>query len=91
MIKNPEVQKIHNVSLNPRIPFSELHEPGAYVSNTTGNLFRIPEEALVAGRSPLIEIISISGTMVTKIDENPWIPISKARQLAANADLAINF
>lgn len=74
-----------------RTPFAEIHEPGTYVSVTTGNLFRVPEDALVSNRSPLIEIVSHSGTMVSKISDDPWLPISKARQLAADADLSVNF
>jgi len=86
-----ETQKLQSSVRTRRVPFSELHEPGCYISNSTGNLFRVPEDALAANRSPLIEIVSNSGTMMTRVSEDPWIPISKARQLAADADLAINF
>jgi hypothetical protein len=65
--------------------------PGCYIANFTGHLFRIPDQAVAAGRSPLIEIVSKQGTLMTKVSDDPWIPISKARQLAADADLQPNF
>lgn len=86
-----EKTSVHTTQQNRKVPFCELTEPGSYISNTTGNLFRVPEDALVVGRSPLIEIVSKSGTMMTRISDDPWLPISKARQLAADADLSINF
>jgi len=86
-----EPKTIHNSQRNRKIPFTEINEAGAYISNSTGNLFRIPEDALVVGRSPLVEIVSNGGTMMTKVSDDPWLPISKARQLAADADLSINF
>jgi hypothetical protein len=54
-------------------------------------LFRVPDEALTEGRSPQIEIVSTPPKVVTKIADDPWTPISKARQLAANADLFVSF
>lgn len=72
-------------------PFGEVQTPGCYVQNNSGTLFRIPEEALATNRSPLIEMVCRSDVNVTKISEDPWIPISKARQLTADADLYPNF
>lgn len=51
----------------------------------------MPNEALVNGRSPPIEIVSTEPTMMSKLSDNAWIPISKARQLAADADLDVAF
>jgi hypothetical protein len=76
---------------NVRIPFADLTEPGTYVNERSGELFRVPEDALVAGRSPLIEIVSDHPTMLTKLSDNAWIPISKARQLAADSDMNVAF
>jgi hypothetical protein len=75
---------------NIRTPFGQIHQPGTYVS-TSGDLFRIPPEALAEDHSPLIEIVSDSNTTMTMISENPWLAISKARQFAADADLPVHF
>lgn len=81
---------VHPEMPNVRVPFGALHAPGAYIS-PSGNLFRIPPEALAEDRSPVFEIVSDSNTTMTMISENPWITLSKARQLAADADLEVNF
>ena len=81
----------HTAVHNIRLPFAELTEAGAYINEKTGTLYRVPEEALVTGRSPLIEIVGNEPTMMTKISDNAWVPISRARQLAADADLFITF
>lgn len=86
-----EAPTLHGVHRHTRIPFGEIHDPGAYVNIATGSLFRIPDEALSKGHSPAIEIVSLTGPMVSKICEDPWVPINKARQLAADADIRINF
>ncbi len=44
-----------------------------------------------AGRSPMINLIGPDPLFVTKISDNPWIALTKARMLAANYDLQVNF
>jgi hypothetical protein len=73
------------------VPYDQVNWPGCYVCNDTGNLYRVPDDSLAAGRSPLIAIVSKTPMMMTRISDDPWLPISKARQLAADADLYINF
>jgi hypothetical protein len=86
-----KTQNVFNSQHTQRIAFGDVNTPGSYVCNESGCLFRVPEDGLVSGRSPLIEIVSRTPTMMTKISDDPWLPISKARQLAADADLYINF
>ena len=75
----------------PQLPFSEVHDPGCYFSNTTGHMIRIPEDALRPGRSPAIEILAREEMAVTKLSDDPFLPISQARMIAADRDLAVNF
>lgn len=91
MTTTMEAPTLHGTYRHTRVPFGEIHEPGAYVNIDTGSLFRIPEEALAKGRSPIMEIVSLAGPMVSKVCDDPWVPISKARQLAADGDIQINF
>ena len=72
-------------------PFSGITEPGCFVNVADGTLFRIPPDGLAPGRSPVISVTSKSEYRVTKISADPWIGVSKARQLAADMDLAVNF
>ena len=85
------LESVHTTKTCQCLAFSEITTPGCYVANENGDLFRVPEDGLVTGRSPLIEIVSRKPCMVTKISSDPWEPISKARQLAADADVYVNF
>jgi hypothetical protein len=73
------------------IPFNEISEPGVYYSHDTGWLYRVPEDMLALGHSPLINVVSIDENFVTKISGDPWLPVNKARQICANMDFAVNF
>ncbi len=72
-------------------PFNELTEPGAYYFHDTGWLIRIPDEALANGHSPVLSIDSKDDNLVTKISDDPWIPINKARQKCSDYDYMVNF
>jgi hypothetical protein len=73
------------------IPFEQINEPGCYICNWTGHLMRVPEDGVQPGRSPLINMIGHDPLFVTKISDNPYIPVTKARLLAANWDVNVNF
>lgn len=72
-------------------PFNELTEPGAYYFHSTGWLVRIPDAALANGHSPVLSIDGDDECPVTKISDNPWIPINKARQICSDYDYMVNF
>lgn len=71
--------------------FEDIKEPGAYVSELTGQLFRVPADSLRRGHSPLVDIVSNAPMNLVKISDDPSVIVSKARTLAANADVKPNF
>lgn len=71
--------------------FANLTDPGAYFCNWSGHLVRVPEDAVRQGRSPVIEILGNEPLNVTKLSDDPFIPITKARMIAADLDHAVNF
>ena len=73
------------------VPLDKVDTPGCYVSKHTGALYRISAEALAVEPSARIGIVSNEVTLMTKIAEDPWLPINKARGLCANADVHPNF
>jgi hypothetical protein len=73
------------------IPFDGIQTPGAYICNWSGHLLRVPEDGVTAGRSPMLNIVGPDPLTVTKISENPYITLTKAKLLASNFDLAVNF
>ncbi len=72
------------------VPFQDIEEPGVYITQQ-GHMFRIPPDALAEGRSPLITWESRDEQVVTRVSQDPYAPISKCRQLAADLDLPVRF
>ena len=91
MTTQTEVQKVHSTYRISRIPFGEIRDPGCYVNVDTGELLRLPLEVLEKGHSPIFEIVSLTGPMMVKLTDDPWLPIGKARQVAADLDIYVNF
>ncbi len=81
----------HVTTPGESLAFSDVRTPGCYVARVSGDLFRVPEQALAEGNSPHMEIVSQPPKVVTKIADDPWVPINKARRLAADADLFVSF
>ena len=54
-------------------------------------VLRIPEDGVAPGRSPLINLIGTNPLFVTKLSDNPFITVTKARTIASNLDCAVNF
>jgi len=77
--------------LGIRIPFDQINAPGTYVCDWSGHLLRVPEDAVKPGRSPVLEIQGKQPLYVTKISDAPFIALTKARMIACNLDLAVNF
>ena len=75
----------------PTFVFDELCEPGAYICNWSGHLLRVPEDGVTAGRSPMLSIVGPDPLTVTRISPDPFITVTKARLLASNADVSVNF
>ena len=73
------------------IPFESINVPGAYVCNWSGHLLRVPEDGVKPGRSPLLNIVGQEPLFVTAISSDAYISITKAKIVAANLDLSVNF
>ena len=71
--------------------WDHIQYPGTYVELKTGHCFRVPEDALKGGRSPVIEIIARDEPQFVQISNDPFIPLNKARMVAADLDLSVNF
>ncbi len=85
---NAEVQ---SGCVGSTVPFEAISESGAYICNWSGHLCRVPADGVAPGRSPLISIVGSEPLTVTKISDNPYITITKAKMLACNSDLNVNF
>jgi hypothetical protein len=89
----------HNVTVSTqpsrRLSFSEvswdeIHEPGAYVERGSGDLYRIPQEA-IGPASPMIKKQSLGASRLVRITNNPFVNTLEARMLCAEANIDPNF
>jgi hypothetical protein len=80
-----------SASIGTTVPFDGINSPGCYICNWSGHLLRVPEDGVTPGRSPMLNIVGSEPLTVTKISENPYITITKAKLLASNFDLNVNF
>jgi len=83
----PESGAAHGTTIR----FENIQEPGCYVCNWSGHLLRVPGDAIAPGRSPLVSLTGNGPLFVTKISENPFIPVTKAKMIASNFDCNVNF
>jgi hypothetical protein len=70
--------------------FDDINTYGFWVNCTTGEGYRITEDSLKAGHSPVIGYVS-NNDQFTLVSSDPYAPISKLRQLTANLDLPVGF
>lgn len=79
------------IALGASIPFDVVHEPGAYVCNWSGHLLRVHQDVLDHAHQGPVNLIGSEPLLVTKISDNPQIGISRARAIAGQLALAVNF
>jgi len=75
----------------PQVTWEDLSQPGAYVEIGTGDLYRIPKEAVVPGCSPLIRKESAGASRLVQLSPNPFITTLQARLLACEHNIQPNF
>lgn len=73
------------------MPWNQISRPGSYLLVGSGDLIRVPQDALFAGHSPIISITSNGETRVARLSNNPATPISVLRNIAADNDYMVNF
>lgn len=71
--------------------WNEIENQGCYLVLGSGDLIRVPQEALLSGHSPLITVTSNGETRVAKLAEDPAKPITVLRMIAADNDFQVNF
>jgi hypothetical protein len=91
MTANPKSKEFEPQNLGAQFPFARISDPGVYISNWSGHMLRIPEDALKPGRSPVITILGKEQLTVTKLSDDPFLPITRARLIAADLDMIVNF
>lgn len=72
--------------------WNEVNQPGSYVCNDTGRLLRVPVTGLKDGKTPIIEFHGPQGpSKVTRLSDNPLLPIADLRTLSTTAQIKPQF
>lgn len=87
-------EQTRNVSIEPEhrefladLSWRDIDEPGAYVERGSGDLYRIPKEALIPGASPVIR----KESRLVRLSKDPFITTLEARMLACEHNVEPNF
>ena len=89
-ITTQSVQATRRFSL-PEVTWEAIEQPGAYVEKGSGDLYRIPKEALIPGASPAIVKESRGASVLVKLSDDPFLTTFKARLLCAQHNIEANF
>ena len=73
------------------MPLDTISSPGAYVCDWSGHLLRVPERSLMPGGPLALNIVGGEPLTVTKISENPDIPLADARGQASRCGVSVHF
>jgi len=75
----------------PEVTWADLAEPGAYVERGSGDLYRIPKEALIPAGSPIIHKESVGASRLVQVSKNPFVTTLEARLRCAQHNIEPNF
>ncbi len=84
------VQPSHRTSF-PEFTWDDINEAGTYVERGSGDLYRIPKEALVKGSSPMISKESLGASRLVQLSRDPFITTLEARLRCAQQNIQPNF
>ncbi len=73
------------------VTWETINEPGAYVELGSGDLYRVPKEALIPGASPVIHKESRGASRLAQISRNPFVTTLQARLICAQYNIDPNF
>ncbi len=90
MTKDVLTQAAHRAAYS-EVTWEGIIEPGTYVERESGDLYRVPQEALIRGSSPVIRKESHGTTRLVQLSKNPFITTVEARMLAAECNVNPNF
>jgi hypothetical protein len=73
------------------IPFDAITAAGAYVCNWSGHLLRVPTDSLLPEGSLALNMVGGEPLTVTKISDDPDVPLPAARGLAQSYGVSTGF
>ncbi|UVJ45948.1 hypothetical protein NVV94_10615 [Pseudomonas sp. LS1212] len=89
-VKNNSAEPQHRTRLL-EVSWQDIPGPGAYVELGSGDLYRVPKEALLQGSSPLIRKESAGASSLMQVSNNPYITTFEARMICCEHNIVPNF
>ena len=89
-VKTKSVEPQQRFTL-PEVSWDELNEPGASVERGSGDLYRVPQEALIPGGSPIIHKESNGASRLVQVSRKPFVTTLEARLRCAQHNIEPNF
>lgn len=74
-----------------QLPIQKIDQPGCYVDNRHGFLYRVTPEMLNIGGTVFLGFTSNQPWFVTRIADDPNLALDECRIIAANFSLNVNF
>ncbi len=71
--------------------WEDVSEPGTYVERGSGDLYRVPKEALIHGASPVIRKESLGSSRLVQLSKDPFVTTFEARMMCAEHNIKPNF
>ena len=75
----------------PEVNWDELNEPGAYVERGSGDVYRVPKEAIIPGGSSIIHKESAGSSRLVQVSKNLFVTTLEARLRCAQHNIDPNF
>jgi len=83
--------KPHTRLALPEVNWDELNEPGAYVERGSGDVYRVPKEAIIPGGSSIIHKESAGSSRLVQVSKNLFVTTLEARLRCAQHNIDTNF
>lgn len=89
-VKTSSVEPRHRQMLR-ELSWDDINKPGAYVERGSGDLYRIPKEALIPGASPMIRKESLGASRLVQVSKTPFVTTLEARLVTCEHNIEPNF
>jgi hypothetical protein len=90
-IPKPGSERVAGPRAGAAVPFDTITAAGAYVCNWSGHLLRVPERSLNPQGALPLNMVGGEPLIVTKISDDPDLPLSTARGLAQSLGVNVGF
>ena len=86
-----KLESVASIRVLDTCNFDQIHSAGTYVENRWGTLFRMPADALPQEKNPRHRRVVRETWPVTRLTDDPYVPVAKARRLARDLGLWTRF